>query len=109
MQVYADNAATTKMSRTAIETQIRLMSAVYGNPSSLHTAGQQAAEVLQEARETFAGVWAAPPGRSPLPPAAAKRTIRQFLLPPGWAKKPGKSILSPQHLSIMQCSTPWMH
>lgn len=54
MQVYADNAATTKMSRAAIETQIRLMSTVYGNPSSLHTAGQQAAETLQKARETFA-------------------------------------------------------
>ena len=54
MQVYADNAATTKMSRTAIEAMLPYMETVYGNPSSLHSVGQQAAEALAKARETVA-------------------------------------------------------
>ena len=54
MQVYADNAATTKMSRTAIEAMLPYMDEIYGNPSSLHSAGQRAAEALQTARESIA-------------------------------------------------------
>ncbi|MBQ7980686.1 MAG: cysteine desulfurase NifS [Oscillospiraceae bacterium] len=54
MQIYADNAATTKMSRTAIEAMLPYMDRVYGNPSSLHTAGQLANEALTEARERIA-------------------------------------------------------
>ena len=54
MQIYADNAATTKMSRTAIDAMLPYMETYYGNPSSLHTVGQQAAEALQKARETAA-------------------------------------------------------
>ena len=54
MQIYADNAATTKMSRTAIDAMLPYMETYYGNPSSLHTVGQQAAEALQKARQTAA-------------------------------------------------------
>ena len=54
MMIYADNAATTKMSSTAIRAMLPYMDQVYGNPSSLHTAGQQAAEALQSARERIA-------------------------------------------------------
>ena len=54
MQIYADNAATTKMSRTAIDAMLPYMETYYGNPSSLHTIGQQAAEALMNARETVA-------------------------------------------------------
>lgn len=54
MQIYADNAATTKMSRTAIDAMLPYMETYYGNPSSLHTVGQQAAEALQKARQTVA-------------------------------------------------------
>ena len=54
MRIYADNAATTKMSKTAIEAMIPHMQEVYGNPSSLHSVGQQAAEVLQKARQDVA-------------------------------------------------------
>ena len=54
MLIYADNAATTKMSRTAIDAMLPYMETYYGNPSSLHTVGQQAAEALQKARETAA-------------------------------------------------------
>lgn len=54
MKVYADNAATTKMSRIAIEAMLPYMETFYGNPSSLHSIGQEAAEGLQKARETMA-------------------------------------------------------
>ena len=54
MQIYADNAATTKMSRTAIDAMLPYMETYYGNPSSLHTVGQQAAEALQKAHQTVA-------------------------------------------------------
>lgn len=54
MEVYADNAATTKMSKAAVEAMLPYMDTVYGNPSSLHSAGQRAAEALQAAREQIA-------------------------------------------------------
>ena len=52
--VYADNAATTQMSRAAIDAMLPYMETIYGNPSSLHSVGQQANEALQDARERIA-------------------------------------------------------
>lgn len=52
--IYADNAATTKMSRVAIDAMLPYMDKFYGNPSSLHSVGQEAAESLFKARETVA-------------------------------------------------------
>ena len=54
MRVYADNAATTQMSRVAIEAMLPYFDKVYGNPSSLHSVGQEAKEALDAARETVA-------------------------------------------------------
>ena len=54
MQVYADNAATTKMSRVAIDAMLPYFDNIYGNPSSLHSAGQEAKEALESARERIA-------------------------------------------------------
>ena len=54
MQVYADNAATTKLSKTALEAMLPYFETVYGNPSSLHSVGQEAKEALEAARETVA-------------------------------------------------------
>ena len=59
--VYADNAATTQMSRAAIDALLPYMETVYGNPSSLHSVGQQAAEALQNARERIAACLNASP------------------------------------------------
>lgn len=56
MQIYADNGATTKMSRATIDAMLPYMNTIYGNPSSLHTAGQQAAEALSSARERIANL-----------------------------------------------------
>ena len=50
MHVYADNAATTKMSKTALETFVSCSEKFYGNPSSLHSIGQEAKEVLEDCR-----------------------------------------------------------
>ena len=46
MQVYADNAATTRMSDKALAAMTPYFQDIYGNPSSLHTVGQRAAEAL---------------------------------------------------------------
>ncbi len=55
-QIYVDNAATTKMSRTAIDAMLPYMDKIYGNPSSLHSVGQRANEALASARERVAKV-----------------------------------------------------
>ena len=54
MMVYADNAATTAVSGTALEAMLPCFQEVYGNPSSLHSPGQRAEEKLSEARGIFA-------------------------------------------------------
>lgn len=53
-EIYADNAATTKMSKAAIDAMLPYMDKIYGNPSSLHSMGQRANEALQSAREEIA-------------------------------------------------------
>lgn len=59
--IYADNAATTKMSRTAIDAMLPYMEEVFGNPSSLYEAGQEAAKALWTARERIAACIGAAP------------------------------------------------
>lgn len=54
MNVYADNAATTKTSEAAIQAMMPYFTTIYGNPSSLHSEGQRAKEALEEARASIA-------------------------------------------------------
>lgn len=61
MKIYADNAATTKMSKTAIDTALYYMENVFGNPSSLYTTGQKAKEELEKARAEIACIIGAEP------------------------------------------------
>ena len=56
MTIYADNAATTKTSKKAIEAMLPYFDNIYGNPSRLHTIGQEAKEALTNARERIAKV-----------------------------------------------------
>ena len=56
MHVYADNAATTKMSAAAIGAMVPCFEKFYGNPSSLHSVGQEAKEVLEDARNRVAAI-----------------------------------------------------
>ena len=61
MRVYADNAATTQMTPEVLDAMYTCMKETYGNPSSLHTVGQKAAEVLLDARERVAKCLGADP------------------------------------------------
>lgn len=61
MRIYADNAATTKMSQTAINAMLPYMNEVYGNPSSLYSFGQEAKEALEDARARIASLINAEP------------------------------------------------
>ena len=54
MQVYADNAATTRMSDRAVQAMLPLLQENFGNPSSLHSVGQRAKEALENARDSIA-------------------------------------------------------
>ena len=54
MEIYLDNASTTKMSRKAIEAMLPYFDGYYANPSSLHSMGQRAKEALESARECVA-------------------------------------------------------
>ena len=59
--IYADHAATTKMSETAVRTMVSLAEETWGNPSSLYGRGQRAKEALEEARAKVAGLIGARP------------------------------------------------
>lgn len=54
MNIYLDNAATTKMSKTAVNAMLPYLDSIYGNPSSLHSTGQAASEALADARKRIA-------------------------------------------------------
>ena len=59
--IYADNAATTRMSDAAVQAMLTVIQQNYGNPSSLYTLGQQAREILEDARQAVAEVIGADP------------------------------------------------
>ena len=61
MKIYADNAATTRPSKTAISVMVKALEDVYGNPSSLYSTGQEAREALEQARADVAAVINAEP------------------------------------------------
>ena len=61
MYIYADNAATTRMSRAAVEAMTPYLTEWYGNPSSLYSLGQRAKEALEDARERIARTIGAEP------------------------------------------------
>ena len=61
MFVYADNAATTCVSKTALDAMMPYLTEFYGNPSSLYAFGQKAAEALTASRETIAACLNADP------------------------------------------------
>ena len=78
--IYADNAATTKMSQASIDKMVSLMNETYGNPSSLYRFGQKAKEELELARETVASVIGAEP--------------REILFTSGGSEADNQAILS---------------
>ena len=89
MQVYADNAATTKMSATAISTMTAYFEQNYGNPSSLHSMGQEAKEALEAARASVAANLGAEP--------------REIYFTSGGSEADNQAILTAAELGRRKC------
>ena len=83
MYVYADNAATTCMSQAAIAAMLPCYQQVYGNPSSLHSAGQSAKEVLEDCRQRVA--------------ACLGCEAREIIFTSGGSEADNQAILSAAH------------
>ncbi len=81
--IYADNAATTKMSKTAIDAMLPYLDRCFGNPSSLYLHGQKAKEALELARHTVARCIGAEP--------------REILFTSGGSEADNQAILSAAH------------
>ena len=105
MKIYADNAATTKMSCTAIDAMLPYMEEIYGNPSSLYTIGQEAAEALTKAREKVAALLGAEP-REIYFTSGGSEADNQAIRSAAINGKKEKIILSPRPLNTMQCCIP---
>lgn len=91
MQIYLDNAATTKMSKTAICAMLPYMDEVFGNPSSLHSMGQAASEALTDARERIAQCLGCS-SREIIFTSGGSEADNQAILSAAWAgKKCGKT------------------
>lgn len=77
MFVYADHAATTKLSKAALQAMLPYLQEEYGNPSGLYFLGQRAAEGLERPAAISRGAWAAAARSSFLLPAEVKQIIRR--------------------------------
>lgn len=91
MQIYADNAATTKMSRKAIDTMLENMENCYGNPSSLYGIGQKAKEVLEQARADVAAVINASPREIIFTSGGSEADNQAIISAANTGKKKGKT------------------
>ena len=107
MRIYADNAATTALSDTALAAMMPCFQEIFANPSSLHTPGQQAAESSLPPGRSLPLGWEHSPGRSPSPLAAVNRTCRLCVLERFWGPGKESGISSPPSLSTTLCSIPW--
>ena len=103
--IYADNAATTKLSGAAISAMLDCMEETWGNPSSLYGLGQQAKEALERARERLAACIGASPREITFTSGAARRIIRRSVLPPCWGLTKENATLFPLPLSTTLFST----
>jgi len=89
--IYADNAATTHMSKTAIESMVECMTNDYGNPSSLYAFGQQAKERLEKAREEIAeAIGAASPAEIIFTSGGSEADNQALISAAALGKKKGK-------------------
>ena len=90
MRIYADNAATTKMSEAAIQAMIPYMNEIYGNPSSLHSEGQRAKEALTDARGRIAGLLGCEPGEITFTSGGSEADNQAILSAAGLGGRKGK-------------------
>ena len=89
--IYADNAATTKMSDAAADTMLSLMRDGYGNPSSLYSLGQRAKEVIEDARRDIASVIGADPREIIFTSGGSEADNQAILSAAELGKKSGKT------------------
>ena len=90
--IYADNAATTRMSQTAIRAMLPYLDQVYGNPSSLHSVGQRAMEALTEARtRVAAALGAANPREITFTSGGSEADNQAIRSVAAWGKRKGKT------------------
>ena len=90
MQVYADNAATTKISTHALQAMMPCYEKFYGNPSSLHTVGQEAKEVLEDARARIAKLLHCEPREIYFTSGGSEADNQAILSAAHWGAKKGK-------------------
>ena len=103
-RIYADNAATTKISQTAMKAMISAMENSYGNPSSIHQIGMAANDALQTAREQIARCLGCMPKESFfLHQVGQNQIIRQLCQRHAWGETRIRGILFLLRLSIMRC------
>ena len=88
--IYADHAATTRMSDTAVQAMLSVIRDNYGNPSSLYTLGQKARETLEEARQAVAGVIGAEPKEILFTSGGSEADNQAILSAAALGKKNGK-------------------
>lgn len=91
MNVYADNAATTAMSQAAINAMLPYFNNIYGNPSSLHSAGQRAKEALDSARETAAACLGCEPREITFTSGGSEADNQAIISAAHFGKKKGKT------------------
>ena len=106
MKIYADNAATTKMSRNAIEAMLPYMEEIYGNPSSLYEIGQRAKEELEAARSRAAAALNCEPDEIYFTSGGSEADNQAIVSAARIGEKKVKNILFPRDLNIMQCCIP---
>lgn len=106
MQVYADNAATTAMSQAAIDAMLPCYREVYGNPSSLHSVGQRAKEVLEDCRARVAACIGCEPREIYFTSGGSEADNQAILTAAkNGAKKGKKHIVSTafEHHAVLHC------
>ncbi|MBO4364622.1 MAG: cysteine desulfurase NifS [Clostridia bacterium] len=91
MKIYADNAATTKLSKKALEAMLPYLTENYGNPSSLYSAGQLAREAVEKARETVARCIGASPREIFFTSGGSESDNQAILTAAELGKKAGKT------------------
>lgn len=90
MKIYADNAATTKMSKTAINAMLPYLEEYYGNPSSLYEEGQRTREAVEKARSTVAGCIGAVNGEIVFTSGGSEADNQAIISAAALGKKKGK-------------------
>ena len=105
MNVYADNAATTRMSQAAVDAMLPFLRESYGSPSSLYTLGQKAAESLQASRETMAKYLGCDAREITFTSGGSEADNQALLTAATLGARKAKSTSSPPPLSIMPSCT----